>query len=849
MESAENGILATRGEKCWIAGITLGAALVWSSGVGAAQHCVSTSQELSAALAVGQLAQDLTEIRIQAGSYSFSNGPYTYEFPGGLYMSGGWNSGCSNRSLNPTATTISGQSSGNARWFLRSNQSVWIDGLRFLSSAQIYLSNRSHPHHECSASGQQILVRRVMIEGSASGTGSVAALFISSGCHSVRVENSLVFGAALDGIRMECRGGMSYRLVNNTVRDVSGYSLRSVQGTFDGCTSNSIGMNTLHNNLFQSVMLDGATPLAKNNILEQIDTADGGGLFSGSSDNPSVNPQLDGNYRPIEPGSPAINSGTGNIPGGLPGIDIEGSPRVIGSLPDRGAYESNVNDAFILSVTSASDSGTGSLRSVIDQANSSPGLNLIQFNIAGSCPRLITLQSPLPEITDSVVINGFSQNGASWNTLEFGNNSVLCIGIQASELVDVPWGLHVPPTSTAVLKVRGIGFGGFNSGGGLVGPSAVFLQGGSGHEVQGSQFGGAFHGGTLATNTRAVRMMNSASNVLVGGPSPSLRNTVSNSAQAGIEVLGPVSGGHQIVNNYIGTTPGGISAAGNLDGVRLVQSADNEVMDNLISGNSRDGVVIAGENATGNLVAGNRIGDIRGGFVLCGINPLPPCPVLTNRKGVLIENDADNNRIGDAGAAGQQGRPNRIRYNEQHGVRILSGQRNRVISNDIFDNGTVSSELEIDLGAFGIAPIDNDCDAGADSLANRSQNHPSLLSAVGSGTSGEVTGALRSCTNSGDFTAVYRIQVFASPSCDGNGHGPGRYLVGDTNLLMTGSDDSDVTRPFSVTVDHPWLSLPGMSMTATATDIFGNTSEFSQCITMEASDVLFSDRFEMQSGP
>lgn len=797
--------------------------------------CVSNVSELNTALSIAQINNQSDEIRIRQGTYLMpgGTGPDTNVYPHSLIISGGWNSTCTVRSLDPAATTINGQGGSGSSWDLRSNASLTLDGLRFVNNDIIILRDRVSP--QCTASGQKITVRRINVDG---GIGPWA-LYLDSRCHAARVENSLIVNSQSGGISLICSGSMSYQLTNNTVRDSSGEGLRAEASFINPCTSHGIGLNRLYNNLIDKVHLDGATPLALNNIFGQVTTEDGGGLLSGSSDNSNVNPQLDSDYRPIEPGSPAINSGTDNVPGGLPATDIEGSPRDIGGIPDRGAYESSVvpPGSFVITVTNGTDNGVGTLRSAIEQANAGPGLNLIQFDLPG-CAFQIQLSTPLPDITEPLIIDGFSQPGASVNTLDHGNNSVLCIQLVALSGVNVPWALRVPPTSSAALKVRGISFHGFNSGGGLLGEAAIFLQGGSGHEIQGNYFGALD-----TTNSEGVRLMNNATSALIGGSSPAHRNTFSNSTVAAIRILGTGPDNHRIINNYIGTTPSGLSADGNLDGIRIIQSGGNHVLDNLISGNTRDGIYISGEHATGNIVGNNRIGGIRAGFFqICGPSPLPPCPApLTNRKGVFIENEANNNSIGPTTFVGG---PNRIRYSTQHGVRVLSGQRNRILGNSLFDNGTGANELDIDIDAFGLGAIDSDCGASADGKANRGQNRPVIATAEADGNTLSVTGTLSSCTNSGGFDAVYRLQFFASNNCAANGHGPGRYFLGDHNVFLSGPVQTDVTEPFAAELEHPWLNLGGMYITATATDIFGNTSEFSQCIQAEVSDVLFSDRFE-----
>lgn len=76
-------------------------------------------------------------------------------------------------------------------------------------------------------------------------------------------------------------------------------------------------------------------------------------------------------------------------------------------------------------MTSNGDSGAGTLRQAILDANSIAGPDLITFNIAVGSPFIIQPLSALPAITDPVVIDGYSQPGASANTLVAGDNAVI----------------------------------------------------------------------------------------------------------------------------------------------------------------------------------------------------------------------------------------------------------------------------------------------------------------------------------------------------------------------------------------------------------------------------------------
>jgi hypothetical protein len=71
-------------------------------------------------------------------------------------------------------------------------------------------------------------------------------------------------------------------------------------------------------------------------------------------------------------------------------------------------------------VTNTNDSGPGSLRQAILDANNNAGPQTVSFNIPGSGVHTITPLSPLPQVTESLIIDGYTQPGASVNTLTHG---------------------------------------------------------------------------------------------------------------------------------------------------------------------------------------------------------------------------------------------------------------------------------------------------------------------------------------------------------------------------------------------------------------------------------------------
>src|SRR5215831_17838643 len=94
--------------------------------------------------------------------------------------------------------------------------------------------------------------------------------------------------------------------------------------------------------------------------------------------------------------------------------------------------------AATFQVTTTADNGdnvnptAGSLRKAILDANANPGADDIVFLIAGSGVQTISPPTRLPNITDPVTIDGYTQNGASKNSIFDGDNAVLKIEINGA---------------------------------------------------------------------------------------------------------------------------------------------------------------------------------------------------------------------------------------------------------------------------------------------------------------------------------------------------------------------------------------------------------------------------------
>ena len=72
--------------------------------------------------------------------------------------------------------------------------------------------------------------------------------------------------------------------------------------------------------------------------------------------------------------------------------------------------------AATFTVTNTDDSGPGSLRQAIEDANTAVGADTIAFAIPGAGVHTITPLSLLPIIGSSVTIDGYTQPGSAPNT-------------------------------------------------------------------------------------------------------------------------------------------------------------------------------------------------------------------------------------------------------------------------------------------------------------------------------------------------------------------------------------------------------------------------------------------------
>ncbi len=790
--------------------------LLWSLAprLMALDFCVSTAQEFTTAVTTAALTASDDHIQLQTGTYALTQ---RLEYlpgsvaGGNLTVSGGWNAGCASRqSPSPYDTVVLTGLSPNNLQFASGEGTITIRGIHFGAGSSVGFRDRGGVPFNCSAQGQQFVVSHSIFDGAFPDTHMGRRLSFSSKCHRVRVENSLFVGDS-DGTAIDALVDLPLVLINNTVvsSDV-GLDIATLVPFISVYLANNIVWNNLSADLRAGSI--GGNSIA---LLATANTWANEVLGSGAQvvariDHLTTDPLLDGSHEPISPTSPSLNSGSVTVQGGLPDTDLLGRARLTGVKPDRGVFESPIGPGDVILVSSTANDGPGSLRDAIITANSVPGHQTIQFDIAGACPRQIALQTELPGVIDSLIIDGYSQPGSSANTLAFGSDANICINLLGSS--GLGWGLRV--NGGSLFAVQGLNIGQFGT--------AVIANSPGDTIIRGNRLGYPSR-----RNTNGVVVLGPAESVIVGGASPASRNTISNNTRGVVVDSGAV----EIVNNYIGTTPEGQAALGNEDGIWL-RSDGTIVSENLISGNDRDGILLTGSASFGANISGNRIG--------LGNGLADPSLFGNGGAGIRISDGANANSIGGAGLFGLGEGPGNKIANNAIGIMVETGRTNRISRNSIFGN----MGLGVDLDEQGVAPNDGDGGLIAPDLANRLLDYPVLVEAqipfISDPPVVEVSGFLD--TVLGD----YEIELFASAACDPSGHGEGEFFIGatETSVVAPGGIGSPQPADFSFLVERSIL-VERPYLTATASD-GGNTSEFSSCLSYGLDENLFLDSFESQ---
>jgi hypothetical protein len=300
----------------------------------------------------------------------------------------------------------------------------------------------------------------------------------------------------------------------------------------------------------------------------------------------------------------------------------------------------------------------------------------------------------------------------------------------------------------------------------------------------------------------------------------------------------------QIQGNLIGTDVTGQSARPNGVGISIgwgssgLGQIDAEIGGtnpgdrNVISGNLGEGIALWTEPSV--YIRGNYLG-----VAADGTTPMPnnsgPVPDVDNGPladempgfgNIVIRNYASDNTIGGL----QPGEGNVIANSPKAGIVAFTGSRNRFEGNSIYGN----AGLGIDLGNVGpelndVGDTDGDTSEGEDpTYANNLQNWPYVV-----GTDFLPNGDLQVTTyvdsEPEETNGPVDVQIYESGP-DGQGR---RFLGHDTSDALPGN--VTVTIPQAVLGSLTW----GDRIVTLAVDDLGNTSEFSDAITLLPPNTIF----------
>ena len=442
-----------------------------------------------------------------------------------------------------------------------------------------------------------------------------------------------------------------------------------------------------------------------------------------------------------------------------------------------------------LVVTNTSDSGAGSLRQAILNANARAGVDVITFAIPGAGPFTIAPLSALPTITDPVTIDGTTQPGHTT-----GGPPV--VEVRGNDTITEGFSVTGSGTTIRGLVINAFGYG-------------IAVNGSSNLRVEGNYVGTDVAGTARVPNRLGGVFIWNSTNATIVGNLISGQGTIGLPARVdGMQISG--CSGTRIQGNRIGTNAAATAALGNA-GFGIIVSgtgtANTEITDNVISGNPFGGISIQ-MGAHGTIVQSNLIGTGTDTTVEIGNGRLG----YVDGGGINIS-DSPDNAIGSELTTGM----NTIAHNFGPGVfgYGAASTGNRILGNAIWHNGGMGVDL---WGDYAVT---------ANSIPETigRQNFPVIASAYTTGGTTGVGGTLASRPNDS-----FRVEVFSNASCDGvGGNGEGAHLMGSFMVTTNLAGNATFTETF------PSLPL-GNVLTAMATrwSAGGSTSEFSACYTIPA---------------
>ncbi|MDP2389646.1 MAG: right-handed parallel beta-helix repeat-containing protein, partial [Acidobacteriota bacterium] len=420
-----------------------------------------------------------------------------------------------------------------------------------------------------------------------------------------------------------------------------------------------------------------------------------------------------------------------------------------------------------LVVTTAADSGPGSLRAAMTYANATPGAQTITFAIGGvtpAAPAVINLQTGLPIISDAVTIDATTQSGYDGRpVVELTNNGGGGVAVGFETGFDVN-----------SVTIRGFALTRFLSAGIRL-LQAETAPPGTGHVVTGNILGTDRNSASLKGNSTGIIVRRDGA--LVTG------NVISGNTGPGV-LIHIDADGVQIVNNTIGLANDNVVARPNAAGIRMLDSVDNTII---------DGNIIAGNNGLGIDIQDSLAGDVTGTMIIAnriGLNQLGDS--VPNSLGGIQINNAPGTQIGIAGNGNViSGHANATFLSGGPGIRVLGSpavvptiRANRIGTDP---TGQVARPNRFEgIILYGRAEVGG----------LRSANEGNLISGNGNIGTGGGTGILIGAGAEGSIVRGNTIGLTAGGAPLGNAYS-GITVSGDVTSITIGGDGNDLINTIS----------------------------------------------------
>lgn len=324
--------------------------------------------------------------------------------------------------------------------------------------------------------------------------------------------------------------------------------------------------------------------------------------------------------------------------------------------------------ALVVSKTADTNDGVCnadcSLREAIVAANTQAGANRIHFNIPGGGVQSIAVASALPSLTGQTLIDGYTQSGATPNSVGFPNNAQLRIEINGAAAGVGNSGLIL---AAAHSVVRGLIVNRFQS-------TAIQVN------ADDVQIAGCFLGTNAAANQAFVNLLGvnvTGNRAVIGGTELGDGNLIAGVSDRGLILSGV---GARVERNQIGSPDN--AALGSPIGILAGVGFGNNTL-------GAPNTVGSADPTRANLIAGNGTG-------VSVLNHPTPLTIRANRiegnsalgidlgmNGQFAPDGVTPNDLADAdtGPNGLQNFPEITRALRQGSNLLISGSLERVVSN------------------------------------------------------------------------------------------------------------------------------------------------------------------------